>query len=347
MSKVALISDIHFGVRRNNDLFLESQLRFFRNQFIPELNNEKVKDIFILGDTMDNRNSVNVRVLSEVYSLFKNDLKDFNIKMITGNHDIYFKNTTKINSVEYLEALPNVEVYSDIKLINYDNKKILLVPWIVDEEDFKKRVSNKNLGCDYCFGHFEIKGFHMTKTNICEGGLDPLFIANNYGKTFSGHFHKRSIKEFSGSTIQYLGAPCQYTRNDIGEDMGFAILDIPTGDYKFINNTTSIQFYELKYPEKFDEKKIKGNIIDVIVEYDDNYNDSLVQKYLQIVNKYEPAMPANIKMINKNLNNDDIEIKAQSIEDLMKEYIETLDISDKDIILNKVVEIYKECSRGN
>jgi DNA repair exonuclease SbcCD nuclease subunit len=347
MSNVALISDIHFGVRRNNDVFLDSQIRFFKEQFIPTLKEENIKHIFILGDLMDNRNVINVKVLSAVYKLFKDDLRDFDIYIITGNHDIFHKNSTEINSVEFLEALPNVEVYSDIELINHSGKKILLVPWIVDAEAFKKRVSNKNLDCDYCFGHFEIAGFHMSKTNVCEEGLDPSFFMNNYGATFSGHFHKRSKKNVKGNFIQYVGSPYQYTRADIGEDRGFIILDVQSGKYRFINNTTSIKFAEIKYPQEFTKHQIEGNIVDVIVEYDENYKEELVQQYLGIIQKYNPALPVTVKIENKILDSDVKDIESQTIEELLSEYIQTLDsISNKDKIKKKILELYKECSRG-
>jgi DNA repair exonuclease SbcCD nuclease subunit len=345
MNKVALISDIHFGVRRNNEIFLESQMKFFKNQFIPTLIKENIKDIFILGDTMDNRNAINVKVLSEVYLLFKNDLKDFNIIMIPGNHDIYLKNSNEINSIEFLEALPNVTVYKKIKLLNHNNKTILLVPWIIDYNEFKKEVANNNLGCDYCFGHFEITGFNMTKTNICENGIDPSFFTTNYNATFSGHFHKRTKKNVKNNFIQYIGSPCQYTRADVNEDRGFVILDVLSGDYKFINNNQSIKFKEIKYPEPFTKKQIQGNLIDVIIEYDNDYNEELVQKYLQIIQKYNPAMPATVKIENKLLDSE-IEIKSQSIEELIKEYIESLDIENKQKITNNILNLYKECSRG-
>jgi len=64
--KIALISDIHFGVRKGSSEFLDSQMRFFRNQMIPSLIKREVKHIYFLGDVMDNRNHINVKILSEV-----------------------------------------------------------------------------------------------------------------------------------------------------------------------------------------------------------------------------------------------------------------------------------------
>ena len=46
MSKICLIGDNHFGCHNNSDVYLESQLNFYNNQFIPYLKQNNIKDIF-------------------------------------------------------------------------------------------------------------------------------------------------------------------------------------------------------------------------------------------------------------------------------------------------------------
>lgn len=349
--KAALISDIHFGVRKSSDHFLDSQMRFFKKQFIPYLLENNIKDIFILGDLMDNRNYINVKILTEVYELFSVDMKSFNIRILLGNHDIYYKTSVQTHSLKFLESLPNVEVISEIKIDKNvylrTGKKTLLVPWIIDDDHFIKQVSNKNIECDYCFGHFEMNGFNLTKYMPSSHGIDPNIILDNYKITFSGHYHQRSKKEKNNHIVQYLGSPYQLTRNDIDDDeRGFAILDFNTGNYEFINNTESFKFKAIKYPNKFTVDDIKGNIVDVLIDYDENYKETMVQKYINIVEKYEPLFPPNIKIENKMSQGEIGEIEKQTVEDLLKEYIESLEIKNKDDIYKEIIELLKNCGRG-
>ena len=131
--------------KKSADYFLNNQLNYFKNEFIPTCKEHDVEEIHILGDLMDNRNHINVKVLDAVYKLFANDLKDFTIKILVGNHDSHYKTTIKVNSLSFLDALPHVEVIDDIKIdesiLEKTGKKVLQVPWIVDEEDFRQRVA--------------------------------------------------------------------------------------------------------------------------------------------------------------------------------------------------------------
>ena len=67
--KVALLADLHFGVKRGDQIWMNSQVRFFKNQLVPELKKQNIKDIWILGDVFDTRESVNVNVISTVIDM--------------------------------------------------------------------------------------------------------------------------------------------------------------------------------------------------------------------------------------------------------------------------------------
>ncbi len=347
--KIALCSDIHFGVRKGNDLFLDSQMAFFKRVFIPKLKEENIKDVFILGDLMDNRNTINVKILSEVTKLFREDFKDFNIRVLCGNHDIYYKTSVKTNSLSFLDILPNVQVIDDITIdkhiLKETGKKILQVPWIVDEEDFLNRVSNENIECDYCFGHFELEGFNLTRYVVSHGGQDPNMILDNYIRTYSGHYHNKSRKRQGDKYIQYLGCPFHLTRSDIGDDKGFFIIDLDNDTDEFIKNTVSMEFKKIKYPDKFTKKDIEGNIIDVHIDYDENYKEASVQKYLRILEKYKPALSPSLKIENRMMAGEIEEIEHQSIEDLLEEYINSLTINNKTHILETIINLYRQCDK--
>jgi hypothetical protein len=139
------------------------------------------------------------------------------------------------------------------------------------------------------------------------------------------------------------------TRNDIDENRGFVILDIETLEYQHIDNTTSLKYIKVKYPEKVTLSKIKNNIIDVYVDYDENYNEEKVEKYVKRIEEMGPAVTPNIFVENNSLLNSDINLenyKFGSMLDLMREYVDGQDIGNKEEINQLLIELYNESTKG-
>lgn len=345
MSKIALVTDTHFGVKNGNDIFLESQLNFFRQQFIPYLKKNEIDTIIHLGDFFDNRSNLNIKVKNEIYHLLEEDLKDFNIYILVGNHDIFYKTSVEVNSLKFLGKFDNITVVEDIEKITIDGKDILMVPWQTDEEEFQQKVANKNFHCDVCCGHFEIAGFNMNKKSVAEHGLKSDLFFNNYKLIFSGHFHTRSNQKRNGGVIQYLGSPYHLTRHDIGEQRGFCILDLDTNKYRFVNNRVSLQYEVLRYPEKLDESRIKGNIVDVEIECGEDFIEKEVQDYLDKIQDMGPVVPPIPKYINVFNVEVKKEFKSQDISELIREYVDSLELENPDAIYDRIMDLYNECKR--
>lgn len=346
--KIALLSDIHMGVRKNSEIFLSSQLRFIEEQFVPYLKDNGISDVFILGDLFDNRNSTNTKVMNAVYDLFDKHLIDFNVRMIVGNHDCYFNSTVEINSLKFLEKFKNVQLVEKITETTIDGKKIVMVPWVTDNLSFVREfLQIENI--DLCFGHFNISGFNFNKFKKSDDGIQGKIFAN-CKKVFTGHFHIRNSQNIQGSDIVYIGSPFQLTRNDIDENRGFVILDTDNLEYKHIDNTVSLKYIKLKYPEKFTLSKIKNNIIDVYVDYDETYSESKVDKYVKKIEEYSPISPPNIFVENNSDLNGNIDLKNYkfgSMLDLMREYIDGLDIGNKEEINQILIELYNDSTKGD
>lgn len=45
--KIALIADLHFGVKKSDTIFQSSQLKFFKEQFVPELKEQEIDTIVV------------------------------------------------------------------------------------------------------------------------------------------------------------------------------------------------------------------------------------------------------------------------------------------------------------
>ena len=124
--KIAIIADLHFGVKKSDLVFQESQLRFFKCQFVPELKEKGIDTIVVCGDVFDTRQTVNVQTENVVINLFKDTFKDFKVHVIVGNHDMFHTTTTEVNSLKCLDLLPNVTVYETPTEIEFGGKSTLM-----------------------------------------------------------------------------------------------------------------------------------------------------------------------------------------------------------------------------
>lgn len=335
--KVALIADCHFGVKKSDIPFMESQIRFYKNQFVPELKQSNIKDIFILGDVFDTRQTINVQTINIVIDLFKNILKDFNINIIVGNHDMYMTTTTDINSLKILDILPNVTVYEKQTILNIDNKTILLQPWITDYSTY-----NLTGHYDYAFMHADIIGFDQGGGRLSEAGLIAKELLKHIDYVYSGHYHNGVHREFEpGKCITYLGAPYQLTRIDRDGIRGYHILDIKTGNRSLIENKVSMKFTRHVYPNA-DLNIVPGNVVDLDVPYEYADQTKKISTYVAKLDALKPAYPVNINILpSPDTEEEEFDTDNLNIISLFKNYLDQLETKvDKNDLYDNFIELY-------
>jgi len=134
--KVVLINDIHIGVRNDSKYYMDSQLSFFKEQFIPYFENSGITDCFILGDLFDRRKFINFNTLYK----FKRELfdvlesKGVAVHILVGNHDTTYKNTNEVNSPELLlSEYENITIYTNPQTVSLLGIPVAVVPWINSE----------------------------------------------------------------------------------------------------------------------------------------------------------------------------------------------------------------------
>jgi len=57
--KIAIVTDMHIGVRGDSKVFADHQEKFFKECFFPYLDKHNIKTVFDLGDTFDRRKFIN------------------------------------------------------------------------------------------------------------------------------------------------------------------------------------------------------------------------------------------------------------------------------------------------
>lgn len=269
MSKVALITDTHFGAREDREVFHSFFQKFYDNIFFPELKKRGIKTIINLGDTFDRRKFVNFNTLKRSKEYFFDPIKRDGIKMymLVGNHDIFLRNSLSVNSPELLlKDYTNIIPISKPEVITIDGTDILMLPWICGDNSDQSFNLIKNSGASACLGHLEITGFEMYRgMESHEGFSQELF--SNFSLVCSGHYHHRSRR----GNICYLGNPYEITAMDCGDVRGFHILDTETLELEFIPNTFTI-FNRYVYndeqedPRSIDVSLFKEKFLKIVVQ---------------------------------------------------------------------------------
>ena len=195
--KIALLNDTHFGCRNDSPAFIKYQNRFYDELFFPYLIENKIDTLIHLGDVVDRRKFINFNTAHNFQQKFWKRLWDLKIDthIILGNHDTYYKNTNKVNSIQQLctsfDGINEPWIYTGPKEVELGGCRMLFLPWICDDnyEDSIHAIDHST--ADICFGHLEIKGFEMHKGHMNMHGLDKEQF-KRFEKVMSGHFHKKS-----------------------------------------------------------------------------------------------------------------------------------------------------------
>ena len=157
--KVAIITDTHYGARKNSKLFHDYFEKFYNEIFFPKLEEEGITTVIHMGDCFDSRKGVDFTALAWAKRVVFDPLKEKGITMhlMAGNHDCYYKNTNSVTSVDLLlSEYENVKVYTEATEVNVEGRDILFIPWInsENENDALNKIKNKLKG-KRVMGHFE------------------------------------------------------------------------------------------------------------------------------------------------------------------------------------------------
>ena len=269
--KILLITDQHFGVRNDNQHFLNHYKKFYGEIVVPFIEKSKIDTVIALGDTFDKRRSINFMSLEASKEMWFDPLSKMGVQMhmLVGNHDIYYKNTLRINAPsELLDGYRNISVYTEPTTVVFDSVPVLLLPWICDENYERTLGVIAKSDAPVCMGHLELNGFEAHPGHVMLNGMDKS-IFKKFKRVFSGHYHMKSKKD----NITYLGNPYQLYWNDYGCKRGFHVFDTETLRTTFYRNPFDI-FHKLYYNDGVtlpDANELEGAFVKLIVEQKSNY----------------------------------------------------------------------------
>ena len=340
--KIAIITDQHLDGRKGSLAFWNYFQKFYDDVFFPTLEKEGIRTVFDLGDTFDNRKSMDFNTYHRVRENYFERLKDYEVHMLLGNHCTYYKNTNRINSPELLlENYKNIKVYSEPKEILMGGKVFLMLPWINKEnqEDVFRRLETSE--ADICCGHLELTGFEITPGMTMDHGMDPQLF-HRFKRVWSGHYHHKSKK----GNVQYLGNPYQMYWNDYKDRRGFHIYDTESDKLKFVANPYDI-FDKIFYDDasvdynKQDVSCYKDKFIKIVVDTKQDY-----QMFETLVDRLYNVGVHDVKVVENLVDEDDktdIEISSKDTLTLLNEYIDEVEMSvDKSDLKSLMRTLYIE-----
>lgn len=340
--KIALITDQHLDGRKGNLAFWNYFQKFYDDIFFPTLEKEGVGTIIDLGDTFDNRKSMDFNTFNRITENYFKRLEDYKVHMILGNHCTYYKNTNRINSPELLlEQYKNINIYASPEEITLGSKKFLMMPWINQENKAECLKLIADSGADIMCGHLECDGFEVTPGMKFDGGF-KVSEFKNFKRVWSGHFHHKS----KHGNVQYLGNPYQMFWNDYKDTRGFHIYDTETDKLKFIKNPYEI-FDKIFYDDasvdynKQDVSSYKDKFIKLIVEEKRDY-----QMFETLVDRLYNVGAHDVKIVETLVDADNIEdaeLETKDTMTLLNEYIDEVEIAvDKTELKSLMRTLYIE-----
>ena len=341
--KVLLITDQHFGVRNDNQNFIDHYRKFYSEVVIPFVDANKIDTIINLGDTFDKRRSINYMSLDEAKKMWFDPITDLGCHMtsLVGNHDIYYKNTLRINApTELLGEYENFDTVDKPTTLNYDGLDILMLPWICEENYDKTLRIITESEAPVCMGHLELNGFEAHPGHVMQTGTD-MYVFQKFKKVFSGHYHTKSNMD----NCYYLGNPYQLYWSDYGARRGFHVFDTETLRTTFYRNPYNT-FHKLYYNNKLvapSEEELEGTFVKLIVEDKGDY-----AKFDYNVRKLQDIGLADLKIVEDlsvNLEEGETTVETEDTLTLLDNYIDEIEVKvNKDNVKSVMRSLYMEAS---
>jgi DNA repair exonuclease SbcCD nuclease subunit len=338
--KLAIITDTHYGCRKGSKLFHDYFELFYKNVFFPKLEEHGVEAVIHMGDVFDSRKSIDYQSLEWSKRVVFDPLSKYEVHMVVGNHDAYYKNTNNTNSPELLlDDYKNIKKYSSPKEIKVGNLDILLIPWICQEDQDKVVKIIKKTKCKIAMGHLELQGFVVHRGFVMDHGME-FNIFDKFSKVFSGHYHTRS----NNGKIFYLGNPYEIYWNDVNDTRGFHIFDTETLEHFSIDNPYKmfkVIHYEDTPYQMFDTREYENKIAKLIVR-----KKSDTKQFEKFVDKLYAANVAELKIVENFQIQESENFEVFESEDtlsILNRYIEDAEINlDKTFISQLMSEVYQE-----
>lgn len=351
MAKVLILTDTHWGVRNDSPVFLDYFEKTMEEFVIPFILENDIKHVIHAGDLVDRRKYINVNTAHRLRHDFLIPLNELcETHIIAGNHDEYYKDTYRVNSLEEFVAgrYKNINTYSSPTTITIDGFDFFLLPWITKESEKDCYDAVEKSNASICIAHLELDGFEMQKGMLSDHGWNHK-IFGRFDSVFTGHYHHRSTRD----NIHYIGALCEHIWSDYNDPRGFIVFDTETLDMVFHRNPFRVfhmvAYDDVKNPDilekinSTDYSKYKDCYVKIVCV--NKTNPYAFDMLLDKLYKEQPADISIVEDVNSFTDNniDELVDEAQDTLTILDNYIQGLTLPvENDKMKHYMREIYAE-----
>lgn len=350
---IAMITDLHFGIRGDSRVWHEIMGEFYAREFIPHIKNEEIKTVVILGDVFDRRKSIGVETAAFARAALFEPLRDLGVSVhvICGNHDVALRNTNRLNSLELLLCdFKNVSIYTEpTEVVLPEFGKVLMLPWINRENYDQSLQYLKTTSAQTVISHLELAGFEYHRGQVSDEGHIDTELLDRFTAVYTGHYHHRSSK----GNIHYLGSPYQLTWADYDDPKGFHVTD--GGPLSFVASDIET-FVRVVYDDVDNIAGIKSFLKSVDEgEYKNKYVEVIVKRktdpkiYERFLSKINDDLPIDCIVRDQSnavvAHHEDVVFSSDALS-FATEYVDTVIETDlsKDTIKRKIVSLYNRAN---
>jgi DNA repair exonuclease SbcCD nuclease subunit len=275
--KVAVCTDIHFGLK-SNSLIHNQDCSDFIDWFIETARANGCETGMFLGDWSHQRAAINMQTLQYSLRSLEKLSKAFDrFYFIPGNHDLYYRDKRDIYSTEWAKHIPNIQIVNDF----FHDGDVIIAPWLVGD-DHKKLAK---MSAKYMFGHFELPHFKMNAmVEMPDHGELKVENFSGVESVYSGHFHLRQHKK----NINYIGNCFPHNFADAGDDQRGMMIKEWGGEDQYFAWPGQPLYRVMKLSEAIDNGKniLRPNMhvrveLDIDISYEEaNFiKDTFVKDY--------------------------------------------------------------------
>jgi DNA repair exonuclease SbcCD nuclease subunit len=349
MSKLAILNDTHFGVKNGSQIFLDYSSKFFSEVFFPYCIENGIKHVLHAGDYFDHRKFVNYKVMQHSYDAFISKLyeHDMTMDIICGNHDVYYKNTNSLNSLQQVlgQYSDRVHIHMDPIDKDFDGLSIGFLPWMTQDnyDECTKFIATSK--SSILLSHLELQGFLMGKgLPVASHGLASNLFSR-YEMVLSGHYHTKSTQ----GNIHYLGTQMELTWSDAGDTKYFHVLDTETRELTPVRNKYLL-FRRIRYndteTEAITKDEIHGSYVKVVVVSKKDLYE--FDKFIDRLQSYEPFEVKIVETYDEytgeNVNDDDV--STTDTPTLLNTYVDSIETDlDSDKLKTMLQELFVEAQQ--
>lgn len=277
------------------------------------------------GDYFHQRNALTIDTLNIAHRCLQALAKKCKVYMILGNHDLFNKNSTDINSIRIFGDIDGIEVIDKPIELDINGKRSLLVPWLSDLSSFKQNTY------DFVFGHFDISSKFLVASYVQEhskkmqatdrlssalakddslneyasnsSSLDSYLgsfidLAKEKGAIFAGHIHQHKEMVARRRNFIFVGSPYQQNLGDYSCKCGYYIVDA-NGKWKFYEIDGIPKHVKIECSkalevgiDNYDFSEVQNNIVQKIYDVDVKLEDDMkINKKIASFKPYEELLP--------------------------------------------------------